>query len=211
MSEKTVLHIEDDPAWTAVVARAIKVRCDLHYLGSWPTARAALTSAERARPAVVLASARACPDAGFAALAEWHSCRPPVPVALLTDREDDVALFHARQAWIAGMMWKREFTPQEFDRLLDRVSAGQKYLSPAVAAAAAKLGASPTAFFKILSDAELRLLPRFAGGASDDEIAAALGASRLTIKCHRNRIMAKLDVHRTEKLMRWCIEKGFAG
>jgi DNA-binding NarL/FixJ family response regulator len=205
----SVLHIEDDPAWSATVAHAMAARPGLRYLGSCASAVQGQSWCETLRPTLVLANARARRDSGFAALAQLKSGARAPAVALLTDRLDDLMLFHARRAWIAGALRKASFTPEELWRLCDEVARGHRYFAPDVRAAMAALAASPHAFFKILSNIELELLPRFARGETDAEIARASGASPRTIKSHRNHIMMKLDVHQSEKLMHWCIEKGF--
>jgi two-component system secretion response regulator SsrB len=207
--EIRVLHIEDDQAWSETVAQAMAGRPGLSYLGSCASALQGLSYCETLRPTLVLANARPRPDSGLAALARLKSGARPPAVALLTDRLDDLMLFHARQAWLAGVIRKATFTPEELWRLCDEVARGHRYFSPEVRAAMASLATSPHAFFKILSNIELTLLPRFARGETDTEIARASGASPRTIKSHRNHIMMKLDVHKSEKLIRWCIEKGF--
>ena len=47
------------------------------------------------------------------------------------------------------------------------------------------------------------------GKDDDAEVAVRKGISMATVHSHRQRIMAKLDLHRTAELMRWAAEKGF--
>ncbi|HEX2851825.1 MAG TPA: LuxR C-terminal-related transcriptional regulator [Opitutaceae bacterium] len=67
-----------------------------------------------------------------------------------------------------------------------------------------------TAFFKLLSNREIFLLPYFARGASDSEIASSVDLSPATVHSHRQSITRKLDLHSSVELMRWCAEHGFA-
>ncbi|MCH9684333.1 MAG: LuxR C-terminal-related transcriptional regulator [Deltaproteobacteria bacterium] len=56
----------------------------------------------------------------------------------------------------------------------------------------------------VLSPAERRVARRVVGGASNPQIAAALGISRRTVETHLTRIYAKLELHsRTQLLRRW--------
>jgi two-component system nitrate/nitrite response regulator NarL len=204
----TLLHIEDDPVWSDVVAGLLRTRGGVEHLGTFASVDAAVGGC-RSTPRLILANARPRAGCGFAALATFRAHQPGVRIALLTDRCDELTLFHARRGWISGALWKPTFSPAKLALLIDRVARDERYFADEFREGMSALGASPVAFFKILSDVEIALLPRFARGESDREIAGVAGASPLTIKTHRHRIMTKLDVHKSEKLMRWCIDKGF--
>ena len=45
---------------------------------------------------------------------------------------------------------------------------------------------------------------------SNDQVAAKVGLSALTVRNHRTRIMAKLGIHSSPELIRYALDKGFA-
>jgi DNA-binding NtrC family response regulator len=81
----TVLHVDDDPIYTALVARLLATRGDPALeIRSVATASEALRAVSRARPALVLLDYR-LPDAeGLEVLAALRAAHPTLPVVLLT-------------------------------------------------------------------------------------------------------------------------------
>jgi DNA-binding NtrC family response regulator len=81
----TVLHVDDDPIYTALVARLLATRGDPGLeIRSVATASEALRAVSRARPALVLLDYR-LPDAeGLEVLAALRAAHPTLPVVLLT-------------------------------------------------------------------------------------------------------------------------------
>jgi DNA-binding NarL/FixJ family response regulator len=59
-----------------------------------------------------------------------------------------------------------------------------------------------------LTDREREVLIRIAEGDSTKAVASRLGISVKTAACHRYRIMDKLDIHDTAKLVRFAIRHG---
>lgn len=86
---------------------------------------------------------------------------------------------------------------------------GEKHLSKAVREPPRNLRADPEAWFKILTDRELQLLPHFGEGASDDEVAAEFHLTVATVRSHRLSILTKLNLPNTARLIHWAIKRGF--
>jgi DNA-binding NarL/FixJ family response regulator len=105
------------------------------------------------------------------------------------------------------------FKSHEFDRelwtALDAIADGRRYFSGTVQAAARRVRMQPNAFLKILSGREIDVLKLIASGFADHEIAAILAIGGSTVCSHRQRIMAKIGVHSSAKLLLWAHEKGF--
>ncbi len=97
------------------------------------------------------------------------------------------------------------------------VHAGGCYLSPSVAhyvveaavqgkKGMRKRGEAPVA----LTGQERKVLQLIAEGQSSKEIAELMGLSANTIHVHRNRLMAKLNLHKQADLIRYAIKAGIA-
>ena len=60
-----------------------------------------------------------------------------------------------------------------------------------------------------LTEWEQAILTLIGGGLNDDEIGEKLTISPKTVMTHRSRIMKKLNVSGTPKLMRYALDHGF--
>lgn len=204
-----LVHIEDD-SWSEQVVRDLLRRWpEVHYAGAARTGTAGLELCERTRPAVVLLDLRLPDDDGFRLAAALRSRPRPPGIIYLTARADDAALHALSRDPAAGFLWKSPTLPQHLRPAVNAALVRRAYHPPELREALARLRRDPLAFHKILADADVALLPLFGRGLSDQEIAALTGRATLTIKWRRNRIMQKLDLHRTADLMRWAREKGF--
>jgi two-component system response regulator NreC len=209
-SALSVLHIEDDPLWGDVVRLVVES-------AAHPVAyRRCASRAEGVRmargwpPEIVLLDLRLPDGDGFGAVAELQAGAGRPRILAVSARTDEVALWRImREPGLAGCVWKTGELRAHLADGLAALQRGHRYLAPDVHAAMRRLRADPQAFFKILSDRELGLLPALGRGLTDDELAAHTGLSALTVKSHRQHIMAKLGLHRTPDLIYWAIAHGF--
>lgn len=206
----SILHIEDDPLWGDAVRLGLEsLPMPVAYRRGASRAEA-LRLAGEAPPEVVLLDLRLPDGDGFGVAEELSAMIGRVRIMVLSARQDDLALWRImREPRLAGLVWKSGDLRAQLPAALAAVQQGHRYLSPEVHAAMRRLRADPQAFFKILSDRELGLLPGLGRGLTDEEIAARAGLSALTVKSHRQHIMAKLGLHRTPDLIYWAIAHGF--
>lgn len=205
----SILHIEDDPLWgdaVRLVVESLSSKADYRRASSraeaWRLAR------ERS-PEIVLLDLRLPDGDGFSLAADLQAAGRP-RILVLSARTDDVALWRVmREPGLAGLVWKTGALREHLPAALAAMQLGHRYLPPDVQGAMRRLRTDPQAFFKILSDRELGLLPGLGRGLTDDELAAQSGVSALTVKSHRQHIMAKLGLHRTPDLIYWAIAHGF--
>ena len=107
-------------------------------------------------------------------------------------------LFHEADEGLAGLM-----------RIIERVQQGKHAISASVAKVQLALRMAPTSFPKLLSMREQDALVCIAHALTDEEIGRQMNISVGTALSHRKRIMNKLGIHSTPKLIDFCIEKGF--
>ena len=204
-----ILHVEDDPLWRSLIAQLLQTVPGVRQCVQCATGADGLKSAQTHQPDIVLLDLR-LPDADGFAVATKLRQLPTLPrILLLSARIDDTALINATQPHFAGLIRKSPEIAQQLPVAIEAVSAGRQYFSPSVRECLQRLRADPRAFFKILSDREIELMPHFGKGLTDLEIAARSTLSPLTIKSHRQHIMTKLGLHRTPELIYWAIEHGF--
>lgn len=92
---------------------------------------------------------------------------------------------------------------------LRQLAEGGKHVPVETWLAAREFAQHPQAFHKILSQQQVRLMPFFSAGMTDEEIAARTWRSPLTIRRHRQDAMAALALHTSAALYRWAAEAGF--
>ena len=210
ISFPSILHIEDDPLWGDAVRLVVEsLAAGVDYRRGTTCVEARQLALAQS-PDIVLLDLRLPDGDGFGLLPDLHGAGGRSRILVLSGRTDDVALWRVmRDPRLAGLVWKTADLAAQLSAGLAALQRGHRYLAPDVLAAMRRLRADPQAFFKILSDRELGLLPALGRGLTDDELAAQTGLSALTVKSHRQHIMAKLGLHRTPDLIYWAIAHGF--
>jgi two-component system NarL family response regulator len=204
-----IIHIEDDPLWSATVAGCIAGWSEFELVGSFPTGEAVLRACRELQPKVVALDLRLPDMNGIAVLDELNALPNRPRVLLLTCRADEVTLSRVRSGDAIGVVWKTMGFGTNLRQALGAAARGARHLCPQTKIALSRLSSAPDAYHKILSPREQELIPLLADGYSDAEIAALLGRSHETVHSHRKNILSKLGLHRTEDLVRWAFEKGF--
>jgi DNA-binding NarL/FixJ family response regulator len=172
-------------------------------------AETGLALCRETRPDVVLLDL-ALPDRdGLDLLKDLLAVSRGSKVICITSYTDEVTMHRALRSPLHGFIDKNEENVEHLATAIEAVLAGERYFSPAARRARATLGNDPRAFDKILSTREQELLRWFGRGLSNEQIAAEVNLSELTVRNHRNRTMAKLGLRTTAELIRYALAKGF--
>jgi two-component system response regulator EvgA len=211
MDVLNLVHIEDCPLWRGAVRGMVAHWDRVKYLGGADSAAEGLRLCQELRPELVVLDLF-LPDAdGVQLLQAFFALSAPPKILLLSCRADEWTLHNAWTTQVAGMIWKTCDVPRQLKEAMAALADGKRYFSKEVLAAMSTARSRPDAFQKIFSQRELMLVSLFAAGASDADIAVAEGSSRSTIHSHRQRIMKKLNIHRTLDLSVWAKDKGIGG
>lgn len=108
-----------------------------------------------------------------------------------------------------GLIDKKSATITLLREALSAVAQGRSFFSEAFRTARRKRQSDPHWFPKLLSETELQILSLIGGGMSDHEIGAYLGISPKTAQTHRSRILTKLSIRCSAKLVAFAISHGF--
>jgi len=147
---------------------------------------------------------------GLDVLRELHQGRPDLPILILTMFPEDQLALRLLEIGAAGYLTK-ESAPEELLRAIERVTAGHKYLSPAMAQAVADGigGARGTAIpHEQLSDRELEVLRLLAAGRPITAISRQLGLSPKTVTTYRSRLLHKLRMKSNAELTFYATQHG---
>jgi DNA-binding NarL/FixJ family response regulator len=166
---------------------------------------------------------------GVEATERLRRLRPDVLVVVLTTYSDDAWVFSALQAGARGFLTKdagaeeirraitdvaaghAQLDPSVQRRLLDALSAGERFAPPGADRATGPGGApGGTDAAEGLTPREAEVLAHIAAGESNAEIAAALFVSEATVKTHVNHIFSKTGLRDRAQLVGYAFRTGLA-
>jgi DNA-binding NarL/FixJ family response regulator len=137
---------------------------------------------------------------------------PRTRVVLLTVHEDEVLAADALSAGVSGFVVKRS-AAGELQQALRDALAGRTYLTPLVAADAARLApgaAAENSLVGRLTAREREVLQLLAEGRTMKEIGARLGITARTVAFHKYQLAGKLGLQSAAELVRFAIEHHLA-
>ena len=147
---------------------------------------------------------------GLDALKEIKKMKPGLPVLVLSIHPEDQYATRVLRAGASGYMTK-ETAPEELLNAINKVVAGGKYVSAALAEKLAadletEVGEAPP--HKRLSDREYEVLLLIASGNTISEIAEKLSLSVKTISTYRARILEKTGLKSNAALVQYAMTYG---
>lgn len=143
---------------------------------------------------------------GLEVLKDLHQDQPKLPVLILSMQAEDQYAVRALRAGAAGYLTK-EAAPGNLLDAIRKVTAGGRYISPAVAEHLANQLTVDTTrpLHESLSDREFEVLRLIASGSTVGDIAEHLSLSVKTISTYRARILEKMGMHNNAELMQYAI------
>jgi two-component system, NarL family, invasion response regulator UvrY len=176
--------------------------------GEAGTAADALRLVSKERWDVVLLDLGLPDRHGLDVLREIHASQPELPVLILTMFPEDQLALRLLEIGAAGYLTK-ESAPEELILALERIMAGHKYLSSAMAQVVADgMGGPPPGPRDQLSDRELEVLRLLAAGRPITAISRQLGLSPKTITTYRARVLNKLRMKSNAELTFYATQHG---
>jgi DNA-binding NarL/FixJ family response regulator len=208
-STKRLLHVEDDQLWCERIAAILRSQCKVAYLGCVGSRADAITACTTHKPEVIVLDVSLSDGSGLELIQCTGEMLRKPRIILLVNRMSGAVLFQLQRPCVYSLILKEPDVELTLPRAIDAALSNRKYLPEKPAAALQGFRSDPQAFFKILSDREIRLLPLFGRGDDDREIAQVASLKPSTVKSHRHRIMAKLGLSTSRKLMAWALKNGF--
>ncbi len=137
--------------------------------------------------------------------AEW----PKLPVLVLSGYPEDQFAVRVLKAGAAGYLTK-ESAPEELAKAIRKILAGGRYVSPALAENLA-LGVKNDLTrlpHEALSDREYEVMSYIASGKTVTEISEELSLSVKTISTYRARVLEKLGLKNSAKIVQYAVNNG---
>ena len=173
------------------------------------TARAGIAAVAHTKPELVLAAVPSL-DLGVVAFVEQLRLVSGASKLILLMAQYNEYLVHILSSTeYDGLVFESAENLCSLGKAIDRVRAGSRFVSTPILQCQSALRDTPAAFPKVISKREEEVLICIAHSLSDEEIGFQLGFSAGTALTHRRTLMAKLGIHSTPKLIRYCAQKGF--
>jgi DNA-binding NarL/FixJ family response regulator len=209
-----VLVVDDDKLMRAGLRAVISSDESIEVIGEAGDGRAAIDSARRLDPDVVLMDVRMPEIDGISATREVLEVAPEARVVIVTTFEEDEYVFGALAAGASGFLLKRT-GPEELIDAIKTVAGGDALLSPSVTRRVIeRMARQPTpgepeeARMAELTAREREVLELIAGGLTNAEIAERLVIEESTVKTHVKRILMKLGLRDRVQAVIFAYESG---
>jgi two-component system response regulator NreC len=214
MEKIPVLLVDDHTVVRRGLRKILNSDAEIDVVGEAEDGRAAVESARRLRPAVVVMDVSLPGLNGIDATRQIVKGSDGVAVLILTMHADDVYVREGLKAGARGYLRKDS---EEFDLIegVKTVARGGSYFSPPISRVLAE-GAGATSGDRAanalwrLSGREREVLQLIAEGKTKREIASILMLSPNTVETHRKHVMEKLALHNTAELVRAAVRSGIA-
>jgi DNA-binding NarL/FixJ family response regulator len=211
-----VLLADDHALFRAGIASLLKA-WGMDVVGQAADGIEAIELTRRLKPELVLMDVGMSPCNGLEATRVIKTELPDVKVIIVTVSEDDQDLFEAVKSGAEGYLLKG-MSEEELSSTLEKISAGEPSLSPALAAKIldefarmAREGAGkPPGLEDELTEREREVLRLVADGATNREIGSQLFISENTVGFHMKNILAKLHLKNRAQAAAFAIRAGLA-
>ncbi|MBI1910561.1 MAG: response regulator transcription factor [Deltaproteobacteria bacterium] len=213
MKKTTIFIADDHPVLRNGIKAILAGSPDYEVIGEADDGLQALSGIASLKPDIVMMDITMPGLNGIMATKRALEDFPDLKVIILSMHGDVVHAIDAFRAGALGYVLKESAT-QELIQAVEKVKAGTKYASPAVAeellndivdVIKKEQSHDP---FDLLSHREKEILKFIADGSTSREIADKLFISISTVKSHRNNIMKKLKVNDMANLIKIAIRKG---
>lgn len=198
---KTVMIVEDDPAFRARFSRIIRESKGFDLLAAVSTCAEACAVLDEQAPDVLLVDLHLPDGSGIDVIRKTALGHPSTEILVITVFGDEEHVMASLEAGASGYLLK-DSLPEELIGTIREVLAGGSPITPVIARQILKRfrapePAAPEGHPVVggLSSREAEILGYIAKGFSFKEIGDLLGISHHTVTAHVKKIYQKLEVH----------------
>jgi DNA-binding NarL/FixJ family response regulator len=181
-----VFSVDDHPLLREGICMIIDSQPDMVLVAQASSAHDAIEQFRKIRPDVTLMDLRLPDRNGIDAMISILAEFPEARIIMLTTFEGDVEIDRALQSGARGYLLK-SMPPKELVEVIRQVHAGKKRVPTQVAAHLAEHLSD-----EALTEREIQVLEKIAGGNRNRDIAEKLFISEETVKVHIKHVMDKL-------------------
>ena len=220
-----LLIVDDHPLFRQGVRWSLNDEQDIKVIGDIPSGEEAIEFMAVSPPDVILVDIHLPQMDGVELTRQIHRTYPSMGVIVLSMHENDEQAFNALRAGAAAY-YSKEIHPSQLAQAIRRVARGEYVINdvmfeePKVAARILNQfrdmsrGVTTSedvdfSLFSPLSDREIEVLDKIAGGSSNKEIADSLGISTQTVKNHISSILRKLSLNDRTQAVIYALRRGW--
>jgi RNA polymerase sigma factor (sigma-70 family) len=212
MSRTTLVLADDHHIVRKGLRALLEAEGDFAVIGEEADGLKVVALVERLRPDVLLLDVQMPGIGGLEITRQIAKCAIQTRVVILSMHANETYVLEALRHGAAGYVLK-DADPAEMVQAVREVSAGRRYLSPALSeraieAYAQKAQAALEDAYESLTTREREVLQLAAESSSVSEIAARLGISPRTVETHRENLMRKLGLQSQTDLIRYAFRRG---
>lgn len=204
-----IVIVEDHQMFREVIHKVCVSDFGHQVVGQAGDGATALQVILREQPDLLLLDLQLPDLDGFTIIETVRKVLPALRIIAITSARGEYTLYRVERAGIQGFVDKNVNSIDSLREAIETVGSGNKYLAPSFLKARAQRVADPSSFDKVLTEREVTVLAMIGRSYSDAEIAERLKISVHTAATFRQRIMKKLNISGTPKLIRYAIERGF--
>ncbi len=201
--------IEDHVIIRVGVSHACRTRFGHEVVGEAGTGAEGIALVERHRPEAVVLDLSLPDMCGFSVAERLQRRAPATRILVLSGQVDDGTIMRVEQLGLPGFLDKAACAIEVVGEALGAIERGKTYFSPTFVALRQARRGSGGGFEKVLSRAEQEVLALVGEGMSDGEIGSRMGIAPSTAQTHRSKILQKLRIRGTPKLVAFAIQNGF--
>jgi two-component system, NarL family, response regulator NreC len=219
MNEIHLMLVDDHEVVRTGLKSYLETQPGLKIVGEADSGESALLLAPDICPDVVVMDITMPKMDGLEATRRLLETCPQIKILALTVHEDKQYLFEMLAAGASGYVTKQA-AAEELVEAIRAVANGGVYLQPILARWLLEdyrrllmneprdEAGSGENMLEALSDRERQVLELVAKGLTSPQIGERLGISHKTVARHRERIMAKLNLHSSTELVKFAIQTG---
>ena len=148
---------------------------------------------------------------GLAVAKAVRAVQPAIRILILSCKLDAYTVLNVERLGLNGYVDKNTNSIAAIGAAIAAIADGKTYFSSEFLKAQRMRRRDAGSFEKILSDTEQDVLALVGDGLNDQEIATQLDIASTTAQTHRSRILKKLGIAGTPKLMAFALRAGVAG
>lgn len=206
MTQRIRIVIADDhPIVRSGLAGSLGSQPDFEVVGEAATGVEAIDLASSLKPDLILMDIRMPNLDGASATQQIVAANPAARVLVLTTYSSDADVLRAVEAGAVGYLLK-DVPHEELFSAVRAVARGERYIAQAVASRLMQQMSHPAR--EPLTHRETEVLQWVARGASNKQVATALGIAEPTVKAHLVHIFGKLGVDSRTSAVRAGVERG---
>lgn len=146
---------------------------------------------------------------GFEAARLARAACPRLKMLVFTAARGGYTLYRIEEAGFDAYVDKNLNAAGSLRQAIQQLAVGRRYVAPTLVKAQERRRTDPFSFDKILTDREQDVLILIGQCLSNEEIAERLGITPRTSETFRTRLLKKLGLGSTPKLIRFAIDNGF--